>query len=67
MVFILDKINFFDWFYVDFLLLKCYFIYCIGIEVCFGYIFFISFFFRGENLNWKFIENFLLFYLKYLF
>ena len=52
-----DKTNIPDRLYVDSLSLKRHFIHRIGIEARPGYIFPTSSFFRGENLNWKPIEN----------
>ena len=62
-----DKTNFPDRLYVDSLSLKRHFIHRIGIEARPGYIFPTSSFFRGENLNWKPIENSLSLHLKYSF
>lgn len=53
--------------YVDSLSLKRHFIQRIGIEARPGYIFPTSSFFRGENLNWKPLENSLSLHLKYSF
>ncbi len=62
-----DKTNIPDRLYVDSLSLKRHFIHRIGIEARPGYIFPTSSFFRGENLNWKPIENSLSLHLKYSF
>ena len=62
-----DKTNIPDRLYVDSLSLKRHFIHRIGIETRPGYIFPTSSFFRGENLNWKPIENSLSLHLKYSF
>lgn len=62
-----DKTNISNRLYVDSLPLKRHFIHRIGIEAHPGYIFPTNSFFRGENLNWKPIENSLSLHLKHSF